>query len=42
MIHVDGGYHAIGAAPIDVQEERLAEQAAAAAAAAAKAGSGTP
>lgn len=32
MVHVDGGYHAIGAAPIDVQAERLAEEAAAAAA----------
>ncbi|HLL53296.1 MAG TPA: enoyl-ACP reductase FabI [Myxococcaceae bacterium] len=29
MVHVDGGYHAIGAAPIDVQAERLAEEAAA-------------
>jgi len=28
MVHVDGGYHAIGAAPIDVQAERLAEEAA--------------
>ncbi|MHB8875977.1 MAG: enoyl-ACP reductase FabI, partial [Myxococcaceae bacterium] len=28
MVHVDGGYHAIGAAPIDVQKERLEEEAA--------------
>lgn len=36
MIHVDGGYHAIGAAPIDVQAE-IAEEAEAAAARAAAA-----
>jgi enoyl-[acyl-carrier protein] reductase I len=35
MVHVDGGYHAIGAAPIDVQAERIEEDAAKAAAAAA-------
>jgi enoyl ACP reductase len=35
MIHVDGGYHAVGAAPIDVQKEQAEEAAAAAAAAAA-------
>jgi len=36
IVHVDGGYHAIGAAPIDVQKEAAEEAAAAAAAAAAK------
>ena len=29
MVHVDGGYHAIGAAPIDVQKEIQEEEAAA-------------
>ncbi len=31
MVHVDGGYHATGAAPIDVQKERFLEEQAAAA-----------
>jgi hypothetical protein len=28
MIHADGGYHALGAAPVDIDAERAEEEAA--------------